>query len=167
MPKKSQREWGSRLGLSLEAITSDLQEKVESGRTNTISILIFEAGGHFFGVKVEHTEGVVDCPKMTPIPGAPDGVVGVVSVRGRMTLVADFGDVAGSNTSPKLVLLRGDTQLGVLAERVEDVVAFKPQSIRESDSGSEAGSDAVLRIGSSVKHQGRKVQLLELAAQEA
>src|SRR5882762_9536742 len=56
-----------------------------------ISVLMFEVGGAHFAIGVETTEGVVECPRTTPLPGPPDGVVGLTSVRGRMTVVMDLG----------------------------------------------------------------------------
>src|SRR6476660_9643457 len=60
-------------------------------KSAAVSVLMFEVGGAQYAIGVENTEGVVDCPRTTPLPGPPDGVVGLTSVRGRMTVVMDLG----------------------------------------------------------------------------
>src|SRR5581483_9762915 len=99
---------------------------------DVVSVLLFEIGGDAFGIGVEHTEGVVDCPRITPLPSAPDAMIGVASVRGRMTLVMDLSDQANPGEGKRrLILLKGESQLGLLAERVEGVIALEPERIRK------------------------------------
>ena len=100
-------------------------------RSNVVSVLIFEIGGKTFAIAVEHTEGVVDCPRISPLPNPPDGLCGVASVRGRMTLVMDLSLSANPNEAKRrLILVKGDGQVGLLAERVEGVEALDPKEFR-------------------------------------
>src|SRR2546423_3597857 len=129
-----------------------------------VSVLLFEIGGEAFGIGVEHTEGVVDCPRVTPLPSAPDGIIGVASVRGRMTLVMDCSLAANPDEGKRrLILLKGESQLGLLAERVEGVIALEPEKIRKRKS-----SDKSMHTGEGewaapahFKHEGRLVPLLD------
>jgi chemotaxis signal transduction protein len=131
-----------------------------------VSVLLFEIGGETFGVGVEHTEGVVDCPRVTPLPRAPDGIIGVASVRGRMTLVMDCSLKANAGEDKRrLILLKGESQLGLLAERVEDVIALEPERIHHGKA-----DDKAARVGegrrvapASFQHEGRRVPLLDAA----
>ncbi|MEK6321742.1 MAG: chemotaxis protein CheW [Acidobacteriota bacterium] len=101
------------------------------GKGEVFSVLMFEVGGAQYAIGVENTEGVVDCPRTTPLPGPPDGVVGLASVRGRMTVVMDLGlEIRQEPVKRRLILVRGDAQLGLLADRVEGVVALEPKKIR-------------------------------------
>jgi purine-binding chemotaxis protein CheW len=100
-------------------------------RAEILSVLKFEVGGESFGVGVDYTEGVVDCPRISPLPSPPDGIIGVASVRGRMTVVMDLSlGVSQKAERRRLILLKGDSQLGLLADRVDGVVALPPKSIR-------------------------------------
>lgn len=94
------------------------------------SLLVFETNRKRFAIGIEHTEGVVDCPGVSPLPSAPDGIIGVASVRGRMTLVMDLGGGANQQglqgSKRRLILLRGEAQIGLLADRVEGVSAAGP-----------------------------------------
>jgi chemotaxis signal transduction protein len=108
-------------------------------KSDVVSILIFEIGGSAFAIAVEHTEGVVDCPRISPLPSPPDGLVGVASVRGRMTLVMDLSLMANPNEGKRrLILVKGDGQVGLLAERVEGVIALNPKELRGAEASKEA-----------------------------
>lgn len=101
------------------------------GKAEVFSVLMFEVDGAQFAISVENTEGVVDCPRTTPLPGPPDGVVGLASVRGRMTVVMDLGlEIRQEPVKRRLILVRGEAQLGLLADHVEGVVALDPKKIR-------------------------------------
>ena len=101
-------------------------------RIDVASVLLFEIGGKAFAIGVENTEGVVDCPRISPLPSPPDGLAGVASVRGRMTLVMDLSLKANQNVGKRrLILIKGEAQLGLLAERVEGVIALESDKLRQ------------------------------------
>jgi chemotaxis signal transduction protein len=112
---------------SLEQRASELEDR----RSDLVSVLSFEVGGEPYAISVEHTEGVVDCPKLTPLPGAPTGVAGLASVRGRMTVVMELGSNPSAESGKRrLILVKGDAQLGLLADRVEGVLGLEPKKLR-------------------------------------
>jgi len=117
-------------GLSTEAAKSSMPED----RPDILSVLKFDVCGDDFALRVADTEGVVDCPRIAPLPAPPEGLIGVASVRGRMTLVMDLSLGKSPTTERRrLVLVKGDAQLGLVADRVEGVVALPPKSIRRND----------------------------------
>ncbi|MFL6214702.1 MAG: chemotaxis protein CheW [Blastocatellia bacterium] len=134
---------------------------------DVVSVLLFESGGELFGIAVEHTEGVVDCPRITPLPSAPDGMIGVASVRGRMTLVMDLSLKANPDEGKRrLILLKGEGQLGLIAERVEGVLALEPDRIRKRKENDKAAARATPEWWAApeqFKHEGRAVSLLDVA----
>ena len=144
---------------------------------NTFSVVVLTIGRRVLATAVENTEGVVDCPRITPLPGAPDAIVGVVSVRGKITLVLDASQEANRDAPKRrLILLKGEAQLGLLADQVQDVVSLhigEMRQIPENRSGKRllggvAGGSPGIRLARSYfKLAGRKVPLidLDLAAQ--
>ncbi|HKQ04942.1 MAG TPA: chemotaxis protein CheW [Blastocatellia bacterium] len=133
---------------------------------DVVSVLLFEIGGEAFGIGVEHTEGVVDCPRVTPLPSAPDGIIGIASVRGRMTLVMDCSLAANPDDGKRrLILLKGESQLGLLAERVEGVIALDPDKINKRKGDDKAAPAAETRWAAPAHFQydGRRVPLLDAA----
>lgn len=115
---------------AMTAVPLELGHDQSDARAELVSVLIFEVGHAPFAIGVEHTEGVVDCPRITPLPNPPDGVIGIASVRGRMTVVMDLGLKASGEARRRLILVKGDAQLGLLADRVEGVVALEPRKVR-------------------------------------
>ncbi|MGH7719193.1 MAG: chemotaxis protein CheW [Gemmatimonadaceae bacterium] len=55
-----------------------------------MDILVFELAGHRFGVSIERVREVVRAVEITPLPGAPQAVEGVIDVRGEVVPVFDL-----------------------------------------------------------------------------
>ncbi|HXG92992.1 MAG TPA: chemotaxis protein CheW [Blastocatellia bacterium] len=129
---KSNKEPNKKSGLAIGALPLELvSNEPADANPNTVSALVFIAGEKRFAIGVEHTEGVVYCPRISPLPSAPDGMIGVASVRGRMTLVIDLSLAAERNKAGmRLILIKGESQLGLLADYVESVVALEPKHLR-------------------------------------
>ncbi|MEW6208202.1 MAG: chemotaxis protein CheW [Acidobacteriota bacterium] len=125
-----------------------------------ISVLMFGVGEDLFAINVEQTEGVVDCPQVTPLPAAPEHFAGVSSVRGRMTIVIDLGDKkATCGKKRRLILIRGEAQMGLVADRVEGVVSLTPVA-----EARRKGEEESIRWPASAHFRsgGRRVAVLDL-----
>lgn len=112
-------------------------EIIESGsgdaEEGVISVLVYSVGSSSMAINVDQTEGVVDCPRVTPLPNAPDSIIGVASVRGRMTLVMDLSAESDPAASKRrLLLIKGEKQIGLLADRVEGVLSLRKIRQRSS-----------------------------------
>src|SRR5262245_65477165 len=103
--------------LSLEALSLTLEgPEADDYDPSAVSILTFVRGNRTFGIEVGNTDGVVECPRITPLPIAPDGVTGVVSVRGRITIVIDAAmEQERPETKMRWIMVRGEGQMGMLA----------------------------------------------------
>ena len=126
------KEISARVRVSIPAIPLELGSPWPGGeKTQQVSVLMFEVGGSSYAIGVENTEGVVDCPRITPLPRPPDGVAGLVSVHGRMTVVMYLGSRASEEqVKQRLILVKGNAQLGLLADRIEGVLALEPKKVR-------------------------------------
>src|SRR6266481_4439454 len=118
---------GARTRISIPSIPLELGSPgTDDEKTEHVSVLMFEVGGSSYAIGVENTEGVVDCPRITPLPRPPDGVAGLASVHGRMTVVMDLGSGSSDELKQRLILVKGNAQLGLLADRIEGVRALEP-----------------------------------------
>jgi len=136
-------------------------------KTELVSVLVFQIGGAAYSIGVEHTEGVVDCPRITPVPNPPDGVSGIASVRGRMTVVMDLGSQGSPEHSrQRLILIKGDAQLGLLADRVEGVLALERNKVRPVAHGKDSLTRQRARFNwparSYFKGDGTRVPILDI-----
>ena len=98
--------------------------------------LVFEVSGTFFAVDVGHVREALDLPPATPLPGTPDWVLGLVSVRGTLFAVVDFGrflrlaPATESDDPTCLVFEHGGRRLGALVSQlvgVEDLDETAPE----------------------------------------
>jgi chemotaxis signal transduction protein len=166
-PNDKQRGKGARVGaLPLELISAE----PDRSSAEMASVLVFDIEGKKFAIGVEQTEGVVDCPRISPLPSAPDGLIGVASVRGRMTLVMDLSLGTELNRPKRrLILLKGEAQLGLLADHVEGVIALGQGSLREkAKRKGEAGPQVLKGTGDAwparayLDSDGRRVPVLDV-----
>ena len=125
------------------AIPLHLDEPESSGRKkNYISVLTFTLNDELLAIRVEHTEGVVECPRISPLPSPPDPIIGVASVRGRMTVVIDLSLNRGRRAAKRrLILIKGEAQIGLLADRVEGVTALSRNKVRAVSKGNSSRQD--------------------------
>ena len=122
----------ARARVSIPAIPLELTLPATGDEKNQfVSVLMFEVAGSAYAIGVENTEGVVDCPRVTPLPRPPDGVAGLASVHGRMTIVMNLGSKANEEQiKQRLILVKGNAQLGLVADRIEGVLALEPRKVR-------------------------------------
>ncbi len=88
-------------------------------------VLAFSVGGARFACRLGSVREIVPLPPLTPLPGAPQGILGVVAVRGRVIPVLDGaarwgGD--GGEDGMLLVLEHRGRWLGVRCGEVDRVV---------------------------------------------
>jgi purine-binding chemotaxis protein CheW len=172
MPKYSESA-DRRVGLTLAGLSPQAEApNAPEGRPDVLSVLKFDIGGEIFSVAVDQTEGVVLCPRVSPLPAPPHGMVGVTSVRGRITLVMDLSLGANQKAERRrLILLKGEAQLGLLADRVDGVVALAPRSIRkrpdpkpESEPATKNDQKSMWPASLYFKDSGRRVPILDIEA---
>lgn len=111
-------ERARKLAKPLEA-TEDTGEGVE--------ILSFLLNGERYGVLTEYVKEVTLLRHLTPLPGTPDFILGIISIRGRVISVTDlrvFFDLPRKGLSDynKIIVLSGEgMEFAILADQVEGV----------------------------------------------
>jgi purine-binding chemotaxis protein CheW len=161
------------LPLSLEALSLTLEgPDADDYDPDAVSVLTFVRGNRTFGIDVGNTDGVVECPRITPLPIAPDGVVGVVSVRGRITIVIDAAmESPRPETKMRLILVRGEGQMGLLADQIQSVISLKQEQLEKVPQGrvsrrllgaAAVGTQRVRLASRYFKHAGRRVPVVDL-----
>jgi chemotaxis signal transduction protein len=125
---------------------------------------LIQVGPLQFGIFANEISAIVPWREPTPLPHAPNSVLGVVSIQGRMLTVLDlaallFNDPTTNNGSrippSRLIALRGDEQLALAAEALGDPVLPADDSIKTQET--EAAS--VLGV---MQYEGREVRILNL-----
>jgi purine-binding chemotaxis protein CheW len=134
---------------------------------NACDLFVFEANGRAFAVPADEVSETAERKLPARLPHAPESVLGVICVRGRMLTVLDPLALVKEgyhwpDTLPLIVALRGDEQLALAADRIGDIFRVSsdqfPPSGKESGANSESSDSAIL---GSINHGERAVLVLD------
>jgi purine-binding chemotaxis protein CheW len=107
---------------------------VATADTAMLTVLAFSAGEERYGIEAHHVREVARLTDLTPLPGAPDFLAGVINLRGRILAVIDLRTFlgAGGSGAARIVVLGGDrAEFGVLAAADCEVHPLWPDEILE------------------------------------
>jgi len=127
-------------------------------------LLPFTIGDQTFAVFIDQIDATAEARPVAPLPKAPASVVGVVCVRGRMLTVLDPAAILNGTekqwpaTLPFVLVLRGDDQLGLVAETCRQTVTISAEDIEASDSSDEANPPVAL---GTVTYGGERMVILD------
>lgn len=91
-------------------------------------IASFRLGDGLFGIDTERIQEVVRVGEITPVHRAPDFIVGVINLRGRIVTIVDLGarlELAPAAKTPDgriLIVDWNGEHVGLLVEEVRDVL---------------------------------------------
>jgi purine-binding chemotaxis protein CheW len=107
--------------------------------TEISQYITFKLGNEVFAIGVAQVREVLEVPKITRMPTAPDYMLGVVNVRGKAIPVADLRQRLGlppaeETVSTRIIvmelMLDGEAAvLGGLADSVHEVIELDPANI--------------------------------------
>lgn len=120
----------------LARFMSEAQQEVNSARVDpgkgageTIHHLVtFNLGKEEYGVEIECVQEIIRATDITPVPGAPAHVRGVINLRGKIIPVIDLRkrfvlpEVAAADAQRIVVVELGDKRLGMLVDSVSQVI---------------------------------------------
>lgn len=107
------------------------------------ALQLVRAGSVQFGVFADAIATVAPWREPVPLPEAPNSVLGVVSLQGRMLTVLDLKLLVGGKASEsttgserRIVALRGDEQLALAVDAIGDVIKVAVSDLKpEQDRG--------------------------------
>jgi purine-binding chemotaxis protein CheW len=100
----------------------------DSADADSLELLAFRLASERYAIETRHVVEVHPLRDLTPLPGTPDFVRGIVNLRGRILPVFDlkkfFGlPEEGVTDLHRIIVVRGrDLELGLLADMVVNVV---------------------------------------------
>ena len=104
----------------------------------TIQVLEFLIAGERYAVDTASVREVYPLKEITPVPGAPGFVLGVISVRGRICSVVDLGQIFGltpgeRGTEAMAVVLRGPKmEFAIVADEVAGMRRISTAALQTS-----------------------------------
>jgi len=112
----------------------------------------FRVGDACFAVPADGVVEVLRGDRLTRVPGAPAGVLGLVHLRGRIVPVIDPANSLGVDRPPPerathLVIELEDDWYGLVIDEMDDVIEIPREAIEQAaDAGGEAGSDVLAGV---------------------
>lgn len=105
--------------------------------TDKLTMVTFHLGDWLLGIDIRQIQEIRRHLGLTPVPLAPEHVRGVVNVRGEILTVVDLRTILGlGQTVPgrktsNLIVRSGGESIGVLVERIANVVQTRRQDLDE------------------------------------
>jgi purine-binding chemotaxis protein CheW len=102
-----------------------------------LTVTTFDLANERYAIETEHVREVVRPADITPVPGAPEFLVGLLNLRGEILAVIDlrgfFGVAAGALTARSRVLVLGGdrAEFGILADAAHEVTMLRRDEIHE------------------------------------
>ncbi|GIU74286.1 MAG: hypothetical protein KatS3mg004_1373 [Bryobacteraceae bacterium] len=131
-------------------------------------LLVFRVGAEYYGLPVEHVREVDRVDRLTPVPGAPAFVRGLINLRGeilplvdmRLLLGGEGGEMPGS---ARLIVAQAHAEEAPLALMVEELNGLAPVDEAPESVGAE-GERPGRGIRGSLEHRGHRVWWLDPGA---
>ncbi|MEW5958012.1 MAG: chemotaxis protein CheW [Chloroflexota bacterium] len=109
-----------------------------------LTLLTFQVGGQTYGLPVANVVRIIEMVTITPLPGAPEPIEGIINLRGKAVSVIDlrrrFGlprQAYGLHTPIILADMEGGdpraTPVGLVVDTVERVLDIPPEDLAITD----------------------------------
>ncbi len=133
--------------VSVKAPSPDSGAAETSVSEPEIEMLSFRLGGEEYAVTVDAVKEVLKTRDLTPVPNAPDHVLGVMALRGPVLPVIDLGKRLGlppgkrDEKSRIIVVSVREEDAGIQVDRVTGVVRIPPDAVRPTPETIEHGAE--------------------------
>ena len=117
---------------------SNKEKNVVEKSQKEIKIVVFSLGDEHYGLKIFQVKEIAGFSDFTPIPNAPEYVMGLIDLRGDIIILVDLQKKFGLKDTDKekkhiIVCQAGDERLGVSVEGVEGIISLKEKDIRDAE----------------------------------
>ncbi|HVS21187.1 MAG TPA: chemotaxis protein CheW [Pyrinomonadaceae bacterium] len=139
------------------------ENEITSPDPQLLDLVPFVAGDRLFAVVADQVDGTAEAKTPAPLPHAPNAVLGVVCVRGRMLTVLDpvalltHTPSTLPQTLPCVIALRGDEQIALAAESCRDTITIASADIEASVESRENTDGLALGL---VRYGGEEITVL-------
>ncbi|TQV65384.1 MAG: chemotaxis protein CheW [Halothiobacillaceae bacterium] len=126
----------------------------------------FQLAGENYAVNVLNVHEVLKNAELTPVPGAPASVIGIINLRGNVVTVMDgrqrfsLPSMPMSDASRILILEVGQQVLGLLVDSVAEVIELPADEVEASPAVN--SDDSSVHIHGVISRPGGLVILLNL-----
>lgn len=154
---------------TIEKIIED-REELELGvelEAQNIQLVIVTLAGQLYAFFGNVVTSIAMVQTITPIPGTPDYMLGVMYYQGRVESIMDIKKILGledtaiSDKSRAIIAASGEVQSGILVDTVEDVVELPERKVFAPLATMEPEKKEY--VTGEIDYRGRNVVILDLA----
>jgi purine-binding chemotaxis protein CheW len=124
-----------------------------TGTEATVDLACFETRGRVYGIDVLQIREIVRSQEVTPLPGAPQLIEGVIDIRGVVLPLIDLGhalyaEPAEAGAETRVAILEvGGMVLGLRVDAAVEVISVRTSDVDELPAlATRAGYDTVRRV---------------------
>lgn len=134
-----------------QALERPLERKLLAG--DALNLVAFTLGREQYGIEMEWIREVVRFTDLTPVPGAPAFIAGVINYRGEIIAVFDLRELFGIKSNEVVDMLRvivvgcERAEFGVLASRVLETVFVNGEELARTSLEALSGAGGELVKG--------------------
>ncbi|NTU70607.1 MAG: purine-binding chemotaxis protein CheW [Coriobacteriia bacterium] len=112
-------------------------ETFEEEVADRLSLLLFRIGEEWYAVRVGDVREIFQEYEITPVPGVPDFILGVVNVRGEILSVTDSAAIMGlgvvdqgvDGVPPAIVITNGPVASALVVDAIGDIAEITNQQL--------------------------------------
>jgi len=114
---------------------SELTDK-DTYRGNEVQFVLFELEDEIYAVEIHKVIEILKMVNITPIPGAPDFIEGIINLRGKIVVVTDLKrrfNLKGERSGTHIIIVEsGRNVFGVIVDDVLEVLRVVSDEIKEA-----------------------------------
>ena len=98
-------------------------------------VVVFDLSGETYALDILHVHEIIRIQPVTPVPGAPEYIEGLINLRGRVVPVVDLRKRFGlrareiGDRSRIIVVQVSDDIVGVVVDAVSEVISVSPDLV--------------------------------------
>ena len=114
------------------------QSQQQNQKDQEIQWVTFRLDNEVYGIEVMQVQEVLRVTEITPVPGAPDYILGIINLRGNVVTVLDTRKRFGlppkeiEDASRIVIIESADQVVGMLVDSVAEVVYLRYSEIESS-----------------------------------
>jgi len=156
------------LGAQAVSESRQIGTKPEEAISGIIELLTFQLAAEEFAFRISEVEEILTPQQITMVPKAPDYILGITSVRGKVMPVLDLKkrlsikDNGGSGKVRKKILtLKGPKgRIGIMIDRINGVIRIDESDIAEPPA--HLSESDLMFVGGVVLYNGRFISVIRL-----
>jgi purine-binding chemotaxis protein CheW len=120
-----------------QEVDSVTEERVKREGETVFHLVTFHLGREEYGVEIGSVQEIIRATDITPVPGAPAHVRGVINLRGKIIPVADLRKRMGlppveATDAQRIVVVElGEKRIGMLVDSVSQVIKVPSGVVEE------------------------------------